>query len=200
MSSLSKRYCVSGAICTAFLVILIILPVFNYHKKEIKNSVHQDAEISFVTVKKKAPPKTIQEKKEKIKQKSQNTIPSEKPAESPAPEEQPEEAEQTDAIEEDNPAVQKATSTYKEYVLSRIASKKVYPLSSRARGETGRVKLHVSVSSGGELLCAEIVKGSPYELLNQASLNAVKKASPFKKCPEGVNGLDMVFAMDFTLE
>lgn len=201
MSSLNKRYCKACGITAAIVLILIFLPVFNYHKqKEIKESVHQNAEIAFVTVKKKAPAQQKREKK--AEKKPESTIPSDNPAEKIEEETEEEVEEQEEITAEEAAAVEKATSTYKEYVLSRISAKKVYPMAARAKGQTGRVKMHITIQPDGTVSFLEITRPTPYELLNDAAMNAVNKAAPFKKMPDGMKmkALDFVFAMDFMLE
>lgn len=209
MSRLTKRYLKSTVLISISLILIMILPVFNCRKKEIKASVHQNAEIAFVTVKKKSLAQKQISKKEQKKIENENSIPSEKSAPKPN-DDIPEENEQTEESPEntdngvsdaESAVVEKATSTYKEYVLSRIASKKTYPIAARAKGMEGRVKLHITVSPAGELTVLEIKKECPYELLNEAALSAVKKAAPFKKMPKELTAsLDFVFAMDYLLE
>jgi TonB family protein len=204
MSRLTKRYLKSAAITAAAIILIIILPVFNYRKKEIKASVHQNAEIAFVTVKK----KTLSQKQ--LPQKELRNIESEKtiPLENSFPQENesiiPEESsEYTDegVSDADRAAIEKATSTYKEYVLSRIAAKKTYPVAARAKGMEGRVKIHIAVLPSGELKLLEIKKECPHAMLNEAALSAVKKAAPFKKMPKELRStLDFVFAMDYLLD
>lgn len=208
MNSRNKRY-LKSLLITIFLVItVLLLPFFNYKHREKNNSRHQNAEISFVTVKKKASPKK-QDHIKKIPVNTENTIPSENPAIN-QPEEEPEVDETHDEYKEDSQTgvsdaekaeIEKASSTYKEYVLSRISAKKTYPLPCRAKGQQGRVKIHICIAQTGDLLTAEIVKTCPHELLNEAAITAVKKAAPFKKMPEKINSnLDFIFAMDFLIE
>lgn len=209
MSRLTKRYLKSTVLISISLILIMILPVFNCRKKEIKASVHQNAEISFVTVKKKALAQKQISKKEQKKIENEKSIPSENPA-SKQKEDIPEENEPTEENTEntdngvsdtEKTAVEKATSTYKEYVLSRIASKKTYPIAARAKGMEGRVKIHLTVSPAGELTVLEIKQECSYGILNEAALSAVKKAAPFKKMPkELTTSLDFVFAMDYLLE
>lgn len=210
MNRLTKRYIKSTTITAVAVILIIIFPVFNYRKKEIKSSVHQNAEIAFVTVKKKSLAQKQLSQKEHKKIESENIIPSEntvpKENENITTEEKEnteESAENTDngVSDADNAAIEKATSTYKEYVLSRIASKKTYPIAARAKGMEGRVKIHITVLPSGEVTTLEIKKECPHALLNEAALTAVKKAAPFKKMPKELQStLDFVFAMDYQLE
>lgn len=96
--------------------------------------------------------------------------------------------------------IQKAKETYKAYVKKRIAAKKIYPLKARAQGQTGNVKIQLVILPDGNLESAEIVQKSEYELLNDAALLAVKKASPFKKMSNGMLRQEYTFTLEFTLE
>lgn len=96
--------------------------------------------------------------------------------------------------------IQKAKETYKAYVKKRIAAKKIYPLKARAQGQTGNVKIKIVILPNGNLESAEIVQKSEYELLNQAALLAVKKASPFKKMSNGMLCQEYTFTLEFTIE
>lgn len=96
--------------------------------------------------------------------------------------------------------VQKAKESYKSYVKKRIATKKVYPLKARAQNQTGNVKVHLVILPDGNLESVEIVEKSEYELLNEAALLAVKKASPFKKMSNGMQKQEFTFTLEFKIE
>lgn len=96
--------------------------------------------------------------------------------------------------------VQKAKESYKTYVKKRIAAKKLYPLKARAQNQTGNVKIKIVILPDGNLESVEIVEKSEYELLNQAALLAVKKASPFKKMSNEMLRQEYTFTLEFTLE
>lgn len=95
---------------------------------------------------------------------------------------------------------QKAQETYKSYVKKRIAAKKIYPLKARAQNQTGNVKIKIVILPDGNLESSEIIEKSEYELLNEAALLAVKKASPFKKMTNGMSKQEFTFTLEFTLE
>ncbi len=96
--------------------------------------------------------------------------------------------------------VQKAKENYKTYVKKRIAAKKIYPLKARAQNQTGNVKIKIVILPDGNLESAEIVEKSEYELLNEAALLAVKKASPFKKMTNGMKRQEFTFTLEFKIE
>lgn len=95
--------------------------------------------------------------------------------------------------------IQKATTSYKSYALSRIAGKKQYPYSARSKGLEGKVRARVCISPDGTLSDCEILKKCEYEILNEACLSAIKKSAPFKKMPAGMKELTFTFVMDFSL-
>ena len=93
----------------------------------------------------------------------------------------------------------KSIASYKSYALGRIASKKSYPYSARSKGLEGKVRVRVVINPDGNVSETEILEKCEYEILNEACLAAVKKASPFKKMKKGQNAMTLTFAMDFSL-
>ncbi|MBR1403140.1 MAG: energy transducer TonB [Treponema sp.] len=93
-----------------------------------------------------------------------------------------------------------AERSYKSYALSRIAGKKRYPAGARSRGQQGKVKLRIVIEPDGTLSEAGFVHESEFELLNEASLAAVRKSAPFKKMPHGMRRQEYVFVIDYSLE
>ena len=94
----------------------------------------------------------------------------------------------------------KALASYKSYALGRIASKKVYPYPARSKGLEGKVRVRIVINPDGNVSETEILEKSEHEILNEACLAAVKKASPFKKMKKGQNAMTLTFTMDFSLE
>lgn len=94
----------------------------------------------------------------------------------------------------------KIEEDYKQYALKRIASKKVYPLSARTKSQEGKVRIHAIIDFDGKLILAEIISPCDFEILNEAALNAIKKAAPFKKMKNSKRNLDFTFTMDFSLK
>lgn len=94
----------------------------------------------------------------------------------------------------------KIEEDYKQYVLKRIASKKVYPLSARTKSQEGKVRIHAIIDFDGKLILAEIISPCDFEILNEAALNAIKESAPFKKMKNSKRNLDFTFTMDFSLK
>ncbi|MCR4735163.1 MAG: TonB family protein [Treponema sp.] len=96
--------------------------------------------------------------------------------------------------------IQKAKTSYKSYVLSRIASKKQYPVKARSKGLEGKVRVHLEINPDGSISDCEIIKACQYDILNEACLTAIKKAAPFKEMSVGMQSLVLNFTMDFSLK
>lgn len=68
----------------------------------------------------------------------------------------------------------------------RVRPKVNYPMSSRRRGEKGTVIVRVLIDRDGTAKRVSVLKGTPYDALNKAALNAVRQAR-FK--PQTENGV-----------
>jgi periplasmic protein TonB len=69
-------------------------------------------------------------------------------------------------------------------VRGKIAIAKYYPGLARRKGWEGKPVIEFLIGKNGELLDYSIAVSSSYEILDQAALDAVKKASPYPKIPE----------------
>jgi protein TonB len=72
---------------------------------------------------------------------------------------------------------------YFAMVRSRIESHKAYPESARMRNLEGKVVVGFILQTDGTASSIEIRKKSAHNALNQAALDAVRKASPFPRPP-----------------
>lgn len=72
---------------------------------------------------------------------------------------------------------------YQEAVRNKIEHQKRYPASARQRQAEGRVTLRFVISPEGALKGVRVVKSSGHADLNQAALEAVKRAAPFPPPP-----------------
>jgi protein TonB len=72
---------------------------------------------------------------------------------------------------------------YFEMLNLRIHSVKEYPESARSRHIQGRVKVKFVLLADGSLKDVQVVKTSRHRNLDEAAVNAVKKAAPFPKPP-----------------
>ncbi len=216
-----------SAICTSFVVCVIFaLPFWDFqYEGQVVESTLENA-VSVVTVtKKKKKLVPIQKIEKKTARSDENTVPKEKKIEEiernqeevTEPEENPEESEYDEEAENQEKATgslsnesssqnqvlsdseKKIIQTYKAYALSRIASKKTYPYSARSQGLEGKVRVRLVINPDGMVSDIELLEKSEHEVLNDATLTAIKKSSPFKKMAKGQKELTLTFVMDFSL-
>lgn len=93
-------------------------------------------------------------------------------------------------------------SGFSAKIRSRIAQVKYYPRIARNRGFEGQPVVAFTLGNGGELLELSIVNPSPFKLLDEAALDAVKSASPYPPIPELLKIKSMKFNLpiSFMLE
>ena len=210
MESYTKRW------ISSFFTVAVIASVFFILPPELKIShtpenkfVNPDSEISVVNVQKSI-------KKTEAIQKTENNAPvkketvneevnainkeQKKTEEIKTEEANSKDSEAAEAVAETENKTGELSASYKAYALSRIASKKYYPLSARTQGIEGKVKLHVIIDKEGKLALLEIINPSDSEILNTAALDAVKKSVPFKKIKGEIDQVDLKFTMDFSLD
>lgn len=80
-----------------------------------------------------------------------------------------------------------AESNYKGKVRSKVQRYFRYPKSAERAGIAGTVTVSFTISASGGVASARIVKGSGSPELDEAALNAVRRAEPFPKIPEAAN-------------
>jgi protein TonB len=93
---------------------------------------------------------------------------------------------------------------YYETVRWRIEREKRYPSQARRRQIEGRVALSFAIGPKGELSECRVTRGSGSPELDQAALEAVKRASPFPAPPTGMikpggHGLRLELTVAFVL-
>lgn len=71
-------------------------------------------------------------------------------------------------------------------VWGRIAKARYYPNRARKRGWEGKPIVEFMLARNGDLLSSSIALASPYKLLDDAALEAIKSARPFPKIPEAL--------------
>lgn len=222
----AKRW-IFCVLCTLVLILLVLaLPFWNFHvtASVAESSIVSENAVSVVKVTQRRKVKAVEKPKpieEKPVVKTTDAISSPKEKEEEKEEKIEEEAvEETeenfsDSTEEsqekesagefsENPIiseeVQKATTSYKSYALSRIAGKKQYPYSARSKGLEGKVRVRLVISPDGSISECRILQKCEHEILNEACLAAIKKSAPFKKMGEGMNAMTLTFVMDFSLK
>ncbi len=72
---------------------------------------------------------------------------------------------------------------YATMIRAKIEKAKRYPLPAREMGLEGAVKLRFSLTGQGELLRVEVLRSSGIKILDQAAVEAVKRAAPFPPAP-----------------
>jgi protein TonB len=78
-----------------------------------------------------------------------------------------------------------AETRYSGRVRSKVQRHFRYPKSADRAGVKGTVTVSFTVSSSGGVSGVRIVQGSGSPVLDEAALNAVRKAAPFPEIPEG---------------
>jgi len=74
---------------------------------------------------------------------------------------------------------------YTDLVQRRIETVKQYPKRAQRRNEQGVVKIVFTIGNDGEVVSVNILTSSGSRLLDGAAIDAVKKASPFARPPNG---------------
>lgn len=88
---------------------------------------------------------------------------------------------ETNSSGQDLEAIRKGFSSS---VWGKITQAKYYPSLARKRGWEGKPIVEFKLARNGDLLSSAITLTSPYKILNEAALNAVKNAVPYPQIPE----------------
>lgn len=78
-------------------------------------------------------------------------------------------------------AGQAKSANHRTMILAHLARHKVYPTSARSQGIQGRVTVTFTVSAEGAVSRVSITKSSGASILDQATLDMVRRAAPFPK-------------------
>ncbi|MBF0450443.1 MAG: energy transducer TonB [Candidatus Magnetomorum sp.] len=89
---------------------------------------------------------------------------------------------------------------YIDMLRLSIERHKEYPRSAKFRNIEGRVKVGFEIKKGGRVENVQIVSSSGTTLLDQAAINAIKKASPFPVPPVTVFELPLKLAIIIVFE
>ncbi len=71
------------------------------------------------------------------------------------------------------------SKSFSDSVWGKISTAKFYPKIARRHGWEGKPVIEFQIGKNGNLVSYSIAVASPYEVLNQAALDAVKNASPY---------------------
>ena len=80
--------------------------------------------------------------------------------------------------------LKKIKTRFSSQVWNRIAQSKYYPRIARKRGFEGQPVVAFTLGNEGDLLELSIVNPSPFKILDEAALDAVKSASPYPPIPK----------------
>lgn len=80
-------------------------------------------------------------------------------------------------------------------IRERIAAAKAYPTASRQAGHEGKVLVAFVLSKDGQVLDVSVQRTSNHERLDEAAVEAVKKAAPFPPIPEKIKRDSMSFKL-----
>uniref|UniRef100_UPI0013003831 energy transducer TonB family protein n=1 Tax=Oceanicella sp. SM1341 TaxID=1548889 RepID=UPI0013003831 len=95
------------------------------------------------------------------------------------------------AAERDRIASLKAQ--YAAAVRSSIARRQRHPRS--ARGAEGVVNVAITLSRGGDVISANVRKGSGVSALDDAALDAIRRVGTFPQAPDGLDGASFSFTI-----
>lgn len=76
-----------------------------------------------------------------------------------------------------------AASRYGAILLAWLERYRDYPRAARLRRQEGEVLLRLTIDRTGRLLGAEIARPSGFDLLDQAALETVRRATPMPAIP-----------------
>jgi|GEM_PF-1524187 len=94
----------------------------------------------------------------------------------------------------------KVLQGYSRGIQRKISSRKKYPKRAKRTGKEGQLTVRFTVLKSGEIEDLILVTKTPYEELNKAGLNAVKRAAPFPSLPEEIGEDYLVLELPFKFE
>ncbi len=77
--------------------------------------------------------------------------------------------------------------------LKRIYASVRYPKKALERGQTGSVRVAVTINRQGNIVSASVVQASEFDSLNDAALEAVNKVAPYPAIPDAISGSTFEF-------
>lgn len=106
------------------------------------------------------------------------------PEETPAPAEAPDEK------------LKQSFLRYQDSIKQKIQEEKTYPRAALRIGYQGTARIAFRVLSSGHVEDLRLVRSSNFKQLDQESLDAVKRASPFRAFPEEFEGSEIEIEVD----
>ena len=89
---------------------------------------------------------------------------------------------------------------YTRGVQRKIAARKEYPPRAKRNGMEGQITVQFTVLKSGDVKNLKLVSKTPYDILNEAALKAVKQAAPFPGLPEGIGWDFLELELPFKFE
>jgi len=77
--------------------------------------------------------------------------------------------------------------------LKKINASVRYPKKALERGQTGSVRVAVTINRQGNIVSTSILQASEVESLNEAALEAINKVAPFPAIPDAIAGATFEF-------
>jgi protein TonB len=95
----------------------------------------------------------------------------------------------------------KALPTWKREVVTLLERHKRYPADARNRGAQGIVQIAFSLDRQGHVTQSHVIKSSGYAVLDNETLELLKRAEPFPPPPTGLAGgtIDLTVPIRFNL-
>ena len=82
------------------------------------------------------------------------------------------------------------TSSYEKSLADLIKRHEKYPDRARRQGWQGTAVVGLSLSADGKVMDISIIESSGRDILDEAALNMVRRASPLPRAPEGLRGTE----------
>jgi protein TonB len=138
------------------------------------------------------PEKPVEEVEKKVEEmvRAENpdvVLPEEVKPEPPQPVETQPPAPETTAPQPPKPSA-KAVAAWQRQISILLERHKRYPAEARSHREQGIVQLAFSLDRQGHVTQSHIVKSSGYEVLDNETLELLKRAEPFPPPPTGLSG------------
>ncbi len=85
-----------------------------------------------------------------------------------------------------------ATQNYQRSVLRGIYQELEYPSSAQRRNREGSLRLSIAINTNGAVSKIEVTESAPYDVFDEAAIEAIEQASPFDPLPQGTMEIPMV--------
>jgi len=92
-----------------------------------------------------------------------------------------------------------AISSYHARVRAHLMRFQIYPSEARARGVDGIVRVRFMLGRSGQVLSSSLARGSGENVLDQAAIEMVRRASPFPSFPDSISDtrMDLIMPINF---